>query len=241
MPRTVCHVHRLYPDLTHSLTTQYPVPEWDRALAVTESRESINPRPTQFAWIAAQHLALTNGVGFSSYSEGCHDDVNKMLWSAVAWGDDHPNPASLATTVSPTGAVDVQGSNDAAGTGAVPRAAAAAAVKSRPSSQVAADAVYDWANVFGSPLHASNITAIVLGLEQAWVGALETNTGIAVTLARVLAFELEMQPIHAYNWRLQQVRYRAYYDAFVYARYTREMMEDREAQKLLVSIDALVS
>jgi len=26
---------RLYPDITHSLTTQFPVPKWDRALAMT--------------------------------------------------------------------------------------------------------------------------------------------------------------------------------------------------------------
>ena len=102
-------------------------------------------------------------------------------------------------------------------------------------TQVAADAVYDWANVFGSPLHASNITAIVLGLEQAWVGALETNTGIAVTLARVLDFELEMQPIHAYNWRLQQVRYRAYYDAFVYASTESKTPSDKDFMKMFIN------
>jgi hypothetical protein len=87
---------RLYPDITHSLTTQFPVPEWDRAFAITESREVINPRPTQFAHIGRLHLNWTQGEGFSSYSEGCHDDVNKVVWSAVAWGPDageDPYPA----------------------------------------------------------------------------------------------------------------------------------------------------
>lgn len=209
------HRNDRYPDITHSLTTQYPVPHWDRAIAVTESRESINPRPIQFAWIAARHLALTNGVGFSSYSEGCHDDINKMLWSAVAWGDDDNQYDS---SISPA------------------LASAPAAIKGRNVSQMAADAVHDWANVFAGPEHAENVTAVVLGLEQAWTGgALETNVEIARTLARVLAFEQVMQPLQAYNWRLQQVRYRAYYDAFLYARYAREMMEDQAAKNLLAN------
>ncbi len=36
---------RFYPDITHSLECQYPVPEWDLAYALTEGRECINPRP----------------------------------------------------------------------------------------------------------------------------------------------------------------------------------------------------
>ena len=36
---------RHYPDITHSLRCQYPVPDWDVAYAVTEGREIINPRP----------------------------------------------------------------------------------------------------------------------------------------------------------------------------------------------------
>jgi len=37
---------RLYPDITHSHSAQYPVPDWDRALYATLWREPINPRPT---------------------------------------------------------------------------------------------------------------------------------------------------------------------------------------------------
>src|SRR5713226_7950085 len=36
---------RRYPDITHSRTCQYPVPDWDVAFALTEARECINPRP----------------------------------------------------------------------------------------------------------------------------------------------------------------------------------------------------
>jgi len=61
---------RLYPDITHSLNTQFPVPHWDRAFAITESREVINPRPRQYAHIADLHLSSNPRIcGFSSYSE----------------------------------------------------------------------------------------------------------------------------------------------------------------------------
>ncbi len=36
---------RSYPDITHSVDCQYPVPDWDMAFALTEGRETINPRP----------------------------------------------------------------------------------------------------------------------------------------------------------------------------------------------------
>ncbi len=36
---------RFYPDITHSIHSQYPVPDWDAAFALTEGREGINPRP----------------------------------------------------------------------------------------------------------------------------------------------------------------------------------------------------
>ena len=34
---------RNYPDITHSLDCQLPVPDWDVAYAITEGREVINP------------------------------------------------------------------------------------------------------------------------------------------------------------------------------------------------------
>jgi hypothetical protein len=74
---------RLYPDITHSLQCQFPVPDWDRAFAATEGRECINPRPNGHAAIARQYLP--HSVGFVSYSEGCNDDVNKFVWTAAAW------------------------------------------------------------------------------------------------------------------------------------------------------------
>jgi len=76
---------RHYPDITHSLHCQYPVPDWDPAFALTEAREPINPRPTQMARIFRQTAAPT--IGFLTYSEGCNDDVNKAVWSGLGWDD----------------------------------------------------------------------------------------------------------------------------------------------------------
>ena len=74
---------RHYPDITHSRQCQYPVPEWDTAYAITEARECINPRPVDEAAIFRKTQPGT--IGFISYSEGCNDDVNKVVWSALAW------------------------------------------------------------------------------------------------------------------------------------------------------------
>jgi hypothetical protein len=77
---------RNYPDITHSRSCQFPVPDWDTAFALTEGREVINPRPLGEAHIFRLNQPLTNG--YISYSEGCNDDVNKFVWSALGWGPD---------------------------------------------------------------------------------------------------------------------------------------------------------
>jgi hypothetical protein len=77
---------RHYPDITHSRQCQYPVPDWDVAYAVTEGREAINPRPMGEAEIFQRTAPYT--IGFLAYSEGCNDDVNKMVWSALGWNPD---------------------------------------------------------------------------------------------------------------------------------------------------------
>lgn len=74
---------RLYPDITHSVECQFPVPDWDLAYALTEGREVINPRPLDYADIF--QVQASHSIGFISYSEGCNDDVNKILWSSLGW------------------------------------------------------------------------------------------------------------------------------------------------------------
>jgi len=84
---------RHYPDITHSRQCQYPVPNWDVAYALTEARECINPRPEGEAAIFRKLQPGT--IGFLSYSEGCNDDVNKMIWSALGWDPEAAVPDIL--------------------------------------------------------------------------------------------------------------------------------------------------
>lgn len=74
---------RHYPDITHSRQCQYPVPNWDRALAFTHGRECINPRPGDQTAIFRR--LQSHADGFVTYSEGCNDDVNKFIWSGLGW------------------------------------------------------------------------------------------------------------------------------------------------------------
>ncbi len=74
---------RWYPDITHNKLSQFPVASWDQAFARTIGREGSNPRPVEFAAIFRVFAPYTDG--FISYSEGVHDDVNKSVFSALAW------------------------------------------------------------------------------------------------------------------------------------------------------------
>jgi hypothetical protein len=74
---------RRYPDITHNIRCQYPVPGWDGRHAQTLGREGINPRPTQMQ--TAHNAWDEYANGFVSYSDGAHDDLNKAVWNALAW------------------------------------------------------------------------------------------------------------------------------------------------------------
>ena len=75
--------HRQYPDITHNVRCEFPVFNWDQAYMLTIGREGINPRPTHFARIHATYAPFTDG--FITYSDGVHDDVNKIVWSMRGW------------------------------------------------------------------------------------------------------------------------------------------------------------
>jgi hypothetical protein len=74
---------RFYPDITHSIHAEFPVPDWDFAFAATEGREVINPRPVDEAAIFRRYVPYS--TGFVTYSEGCNDDLNKFVWSGLGW------------------------------------------------------------------------------------------------------------------------------------------------------------
>ncbi len=80
---------RRYPDIGHMRQCQYPIQDWDMAFAITEGRESINPRPLAFKRINELHAR--ESVGFITYSDGVNDDVNKVIYSSVGW---NPNASA---------------------------------------------------------------------------------------------------------------------------------------------------
>jgi len=78
--------HRHYPDITHNVRCDYPAQNFDQAFALTIGREGINPQPVYYAKIHGKYAPFTDG--FMSYSDGCHDDVNKVIWSQRGWDPD---------------------------------------------------------------------------------------------------------------------------------------------------------
>lgn len=82
------YLHRHYPDLTHTIRCQYPTLNWDQAFALTEGREVCNPQPSYYAKIHNRYAPFTDG--FISYSDGVHDDINKVTWSQMGWNPERP-------------------------------------------------------------------------------------------------------------------------------------------------------
>ena len=74
---------RRYPDITHTVRCQFEVEWWDQAFALTLGREPCNPQPIFYARIHNRQAEGTDG--FSTYSDGAHDDLNKVLWSRLGW------------------------------------------------------------------------------------------------------------------------------------------------------------
>ncbi len=74
---------RYYPDLTHNVRSDFPVPWWDPFFDLTLGRESVNPRPLHYS--ALYHFLEPYMDGFISYSDGVHDDANKIVWTRLAW------------------------------------------------------------------------------------------------------------------------------------------------------------
>jgi hypothetical protein len=74
---------QFYPDIGHTMHSQFPVPRWDPIFALAEGREPICPRPAAFAHIYRRFEPLHSG--FVTYSEGVNDDVNKILFTQLGW------------------------------------------------------------------------------------------------------------------------------------------------------------
>lgn len=74
---------RHYPDITHTVRSQYPNWWWDPVYNFTLGREPINPQPLRYQQVYL-HTEQYND-GSVTYSDGIHDDLNKMVWSSLEW------------------------------------------------------------------------------------------------------------------------------------------------------------
>jgi hypothetical protein len=79
---------QFYPDIAHTMHSQFPVPQWDPVWGLTEGREPICPRPAAFAEIYRHYQRLH--TGFMTYSEGVNDDVNKIVFTQLGWSASTP-------------------------------------------------------------------------------------------------------------------------------------------------------
>ena len=77
---------RRYPDITHTVRCQYPVENWDPIFANTLGREPIMPMPFEQYTIYQRYRTISDGFG--TYSDGVHDDFNKILWTMLGWDRD---------------------------------------------------------------------------------------------------------------------------------------------------------
>lgn len=84
---------RWYPDITHTVRCQYPVPWIDPVLGMTLGREPVNPRPVDYTEVYRMDYSFTDG--FLTYSDGVHDDFNKCMWSQLGWNPQR-NPRETA-------------------------------------------------------------------------------------------------------------------------------------------------
>ncbi len=78
---------RDYPDITHTVRSQYATQWIDPAFAFTSGREGSNPEPVYYSTIFRAFAEYTDG--FITYSDGMHDDVNKTVWSLLGWDVDY--------------------------------------------------------------------------------------------------------------------------------------------------------
>ncbi|MCB1103378.1 MAG: hypothetical protein H7A44_08225 [Opitutaceae bacterium] len=95
------------------------------------------------------------------------------------------------------------------------------------------DILRDYSRFYIGERMTDDFTALLLGLEQNWVGRLADNTGVDETLALFQRMERDALPKDLQNWRFQLAGYRAYFDAIVRARLLYETDLEKQANAAL--------
>jgi hypothetical protein len=92
-----------------------------------------------------------------------------------------------------------------------------------------AEILRDYSRYFIGADNTQAFTELLLGLEQNWTGAVETNSLIEAHLKLTQDLEARATPQEKLNWRFQQALYRAYYDAFIQRRLRSEKKLETDA------------
>ena len=74
---------RRFPDIGHLYSSQYPLRNLDLPMAICYGRVAINPSPQAHKHI--HNLYKDMVIGFTAYTEGYNDDVNKFVWLMQSW------------------------------------------------------------------------------------------------------------------------------------------------------------
>jgi hypothetical protein len=103
------------------------------------------------------------------------------------------------------------------------------------------DIVKEYSRYFIGRRFEKQFTEGLFGLEQNWDGPLKDNDGVYETLKTFQEMEGKATPQDKLNWRFQQGLYRAYYDAYIKARFEYETELERQAKEVLREADRIGS
>ena len=94
LPEMRAAIPKKYPDPPlprHHAFDSVPIPGAGLGHGVRRHRGARGDQPAA-AWPSRKSFAAWQheAIGFISYSEGCNDDVNKIVWSGLGWDPDRP-------------------------------------------------------------------------------------------------------------------------------------------------------
>jgi len=202
------YVMRHFPDICHPRWSQYPVPQWDRALAIVWPRnQSIYMMPTMMLDI--YKATRNNTVGNLPYNHtGSFNDLNKFVITAAGWNANTDVNSILASYAKVFFAYDFV---------KLPKELESKVTRSK-------EEFLDKATSY-----------LVKGLqllEKNWIGPLKDNT----TTEEALQYWKQIAECVGgtqKNWRVEMYLYKARIDAQIKRKYDFEMQLEKEAYHII--------
>lgn len=199
---------RRKPDICHPRWAQYPVPEWDRALAIVWPRnKSIYAMPDMMRAIYLANRDLT--IGSIPYNHtGSYNDLNKFVWVYYGWDPEASVEDALEAYARLFFVHDfIQYPNP-----------------SNPSGKQSVEQRLDAA--------ASYVVEAFQLLEENWQVPLKDNTTAEAALEHWMNIA-RWSGGAALNWRVEMFLYKARIDAQLKRKYDFEMSLEKEALEVL--------